>query len=88
MSDEMRPLFCTEHGEVMRIGPTRSSGVEMSVLFFCPVCRRELFTDDPLGEIERGGRQPVTFDEWKEAQPYPVLEIPAAVVLPDTGDQQ
>ena len=57
---------CAEHGHVLT-GAWRSN-VEISVLHFCHVCGRELFRDDLLGEIERGGRQPVTFEEYVEAQ--------------------
>jgi hypothetical protein len=31
---------------------------------FCPYCTRELFREDALSDIERGGRKPATLKEF------------------------
>jgi hypothetical protein len=70
------PLYCDEHGWVATGGITsKPAGVEVVWTWFCPHCQRELFPRDPLTDIERQEQQAATFDEWRERQDIPVLDM-------------
>lgn len=80
----MRQLFCDEHGPVAKVGDITGT-VPGTVTMFCPVCRRELFPNDPLTEIERQGQPAATFEEWKARDDMPVLDM-GTVKLPDSPE--
>lgn len=43
----------------MWIGELKApAGIEVSFVAGCPGCGTEMFRDDPLGQIERGSREP------------------------------
>jgi hypothetical protein len=81
----MKTLYCDEHGSIMRAGEIKASWGEVTVTFFCPICRREVFPDDPLTEIERDGKPAATFAEWKARDDMPVLDMGRINLEPSDG---